>query len=81
MFTTIICTDTGEIVYTYEEYLSTVHWSSLRERYIIIFGKYCEYCGDTGTQVHHLYYDTLGNESFEDVVLLCESCHKKEHNL
>jgi len=30
-------------------------------------------------EVHHLHYDTLGNERPEDVVVLCDPCHRNEH--
>lgn len=29
--------------------------------------------------VHHLNYDTLGNEGQEDVQVLCRECHEKIH--
>ncbi len=28
-------------------------------------------------ELHHKHYDTLGDESDEDVEILCEFCHKK----
>lgn len=79
MFTTIICLDTNEIAYTYEEYLLTKHWREFRNNYIKAVGSYCESCGEEGEQLHHLNYDTLGNEDFDDVIFLCDKCHKKEH--
>jgi len=32
-FTTTTCADTGEFVYTYQEYLQSKHWANLKERY------------------------------------------------
>lgn len=32
-------------------------------------------CVREATQVHHLHYDTLGNESMKDLQALCSKCH------
>ena len=41
-------------------------------------------CVREATQVHHLHYDTLGNESMADLQPLCSKCHmsksSKVHN-
>lgn len=79
MFTLTICYDTKEKVYTYEEYLLTQHWRKFREAYIEEYGDKCRVCGARGADLHHLYYENLGNESFDEVLLLCRSCHVKEH--
>ena len=43
----------------------------------------CEKCSlepDTDClQVHHLTYERLYNERLEDLILLCDSCHRAEH--
>lgn len=79
MFTTVICRDTNEKTYTYEDYLNTRHWKFFRKSYISHFGGICEICGGTGEELHHLHYDSLGHEQFDDVIFLCKDCHQKEH--
>lgn len=40
----------------------------------------CAACGShrhTGHQLHHLTYERLGYEAFEDLVQLCRSCHER----
>lgn len=32
-------------------------------------------------QLHHLHYRTVGDERFEDVLVLCRLCHELEHDL
>lgn len=79
MFTPVRCSDTKEELYCYEDYLKSQHWIKIRERYINKYGERCEACGEIGKELHHLKYDTLGNESFDDLMLLCENCHLEEH--
>lgn len=79
MFTTIICTDTLEIAHSYSDYLATEHWKMFRSNYIEQYGNDCEHCNSRGQELHHLNYDTLGNEEFDDVIFLCSTCHEKEH--
>lgn len=80
MFTTIICSDTKEKVYTYKDYLNTHHWKKIKEGYIQLYGEKCEVCGDKGEELHHLHYESLGEEAFDDLVLLCKECHRNEHD-
>lgn len=79
MFSTIICVDTLEIVHSYSKYLTTEHWKMFRSGYINHFGDNCEHCNSKGYELHHLNYDTLGREEFDDVIFLCRLCHEKEH--
>jgi 5-methylcytosine-specific restriction endonuclease McrA len=46
---------------------------------------WCWKCEDFFTvkgslQVHHISYEHVGNESAEDVAVLCFVCHKRKHN-
>lgn len=73
----------------YDEYLNTSHWERLREQKLRVAGRRCERCGTrahrtfrgtiTGLQVHHRTYERLGAEHLEDLEVLCEICHKREH--
>lgn len=75
----------------YREYLDSSHWESLRERKLSIGGRQCERCGRrahltakgnwAGLQVHHRTYDTLGDESLDDLEVLCSQCHESHHGI
>ena len=59
----------------------TEHWNDLRilmqNRRVV----YCQVCATRENLVlHHRNYLAWGNESIEDVVWLCASCHGKVHN-
>ena len=56
--------------------------------YLICSAKFgvCEKCGFIAyrpyqLELHHLTYERLGNESLEDLILLCRRCHQQEHEL
>jgi len=65
----------------YAEYLKTDHWKGVsdlarkRARY------QCELCkGRKGKlHVHHKTYANLGDEQYGDLIVLCETCHRKQH--
>jgi len=76
------CVDTGEIAQTYQRYLSSLHWRCFKHCYtrhlLDIFGEFaCEECGAADRHIvfHHDTYDTLGNETYDDVRALCSRCH------
>jgi 5-methylcytosine-specific restriction endonuclease McrA len=57
-------------------------WKSVRYWALERSGYKCQKCGanaGVSLHVHHLNYDHLGHEWPEDLVVLCESCHKAEH--
>jgi 5-methylcytosine-specific restriction endonuclease McrA len=72
----------------YDTYLQSAHWQDFRKQ---VFAKQrerlgkncCERCpkggDDTKLHVHHLTYERLGKECFEDVQIICGECHDKEH--
>lgn len=54
-------------------------WCKIRKQ-IIERDKVCIWCGSLGKEVHHIIpYSITGNDSLENLVLLCKSCHLKEH--
>lgn len=72
----------GFVVPKYKEYLRSHKWMRKRKKMLALCGSQCENCGNTKRlQVHHLHYRTLGRESVNDLKLLCDSCHKKEHGI
>ena len=65
----------------YREYLKTGHWKSTRYNRLKLSGFSCEVCGAKGVKlnVHHRTYKTRGNESQNDLAVLCELCHGDIH--
>jgi len=63
----------------YEEYLQTARWKALAMRVKADRGR-CESCGSTRyLQVHHVTYERLGRERYEDLQVLCRTCHHELH--
>ena len=69
----------------YKKYLFSEEWGQIKVDLIQIRGAKCERCKcarlPTKLQVHHLTYDRIFNEEPEDLILLCASCHMKEHGI
>ncbi len=76
-------------------YLHTHHWSKVRAAILLVSDARCEFCSDknwniflsycTGDflrklHVHHLHYKNLGQERYDDLILLCEGHHIIEHS-
>jgi len=65
----------------YKEYLASPTWKRKREQALKRADYKCEECGMSKwtrkLDVHHLDYDHFGNECPEDLIVLCEKCHKK----
>lgn len=75
----ITCIDTGETVIGYANYLKSKHWKILRSQ-LIKDGVVCSHCSEKSKlQLHHLHYNTLGNEKASDFCVLCDTCHKLFH--
>lgn len=70
----------------YVDYLSSFDWHLKRLAVLKRAGNKCERCGRSGSgpcggvvlQIHHVTYDNLGDEPLEDLLAVCEDCHKKE---
>lgn len=64
----------------YKDYLKSKEWTEMKIDLIQNRGSKCENCGKKGNvDVHHLTYERLYKEDPEDLMLLCRSCHSKEH--
>lgn len=64
----------------YDEYIHSEAWSKKRQERLRIDGFKCQRCGATEKlEVHHVTYNTLGNENMNDLITLCELCHTKIH--
>lgn len=67
----------------YEEYLLTPEWLSTRKRILKRDNFQCQGCHVKNVvfNVHHYTYVRLGEELDEDLVTLCQECHKELHRL
>lgn len=64
----------------YIKYINTKHWKELRSRKRESVGNKCESCqSESILHVHHLKYKNWIDVQLEDLRVLCENCHKKEH--
>jgi len=65
----------------YEKYLATSHWIRFRKASILNANFSCKLCNSKDDlNVHHNNYDNRGCETFNDVIVLCRSCHSKFHD-
>lgn len=70
---------TGERV-PYRAYLRSREWADLRERYRRRRRWLCASCFDgDDLELHHVTYRRLGHERLDDVVPLCDPCHRALH--
>lgn len=78
---------TDGIYATYQDYLDSAEWQAKRAAARARYGNRCQACQCNGTgsqgrlQVHHLTYERVGRERMSDFTVLCERCHKREHDL
>lgn len=64
----------------YGDYLQTEHWKDTRTRKLIEAGYKCQVCNSNGKlNVHHRTYENRGNEQLDDLLVLCNDCHKLFH--
>lgn len=74
--------DTNEIVWNYDQYLQSRHWQIVRWQFEQLVPKICVHCGNTkNLNIHHLTYERIGRELPNDLVYLCELCHKRWHSI
>lgn len=64
----------------YDAYLVSTRWALLRVKALTMVNYKCIVCGSADTlQLHHRHYKTLGEESLDDVMVLCKKCHEIWH--
>jgi hypothetical protein len=65
----------------YDEYLKTEHWQHFRREALKDAQQRCRVCNVMGVElnVHHNNYSNRGRETFNDVVVLCKTCHGMFH--
>ena len=77
----------GDLDKRYMEYIQSDKWRKLSAERMRIDEHTCQCCGTHGTtqnplQVHHMKYDTLGNEDvYTQLVTLCKACHRGIHRV
>lgn len=66
---------------SYQQYLHTNHWKETRKVAVERAGHKCQLCGKNNKllNVHHNSYDNLWNETEQDLIVLCHTCHSKFH--
>jgi hypothetical protein len=69
----------------YADYLKSTHWERIRERAIARSLGRCQLCNALPTEraslhVHHRTYERVGAEYLEDLIALCEACHRLFHD-
>ncbi len=73
-------TYTGSWWAEYNEYLNSPYWKAKREQRLKIDNYKCVDCeSPNNLQVHHKTYVRLRHELMDDLVTLCERCHKNRH--
>jgi 5-methylcytosine-specific restriction endonuclease McrA len=66
----------------YKKYLKSASWRLKKQELFNIVGRNCEKCGSKkNIEVHHLHYKNIFKEKIEDLKVLCDKCHKKEHGI
>lgn len=67
----------------YAEFLRSDFWWNLRREAIDIANRRCSRCPSTRfLQAHHtLYRPDWYQTQLEDLIVLCEPCHRKEHGI
>ena len=57
-------------------------WQKKREEVIERDSGKCQLCGNNGKEVHHkVPYSLTGDDSVDNLILLCKSCHLHIHNI
>jgi 5-methylcytosine-specific restriction endonuclease McrA len=64
----------------YHWYLASPYWKVRRRAALKRANYLCQNCGQRATQVHHLTYVGVFNESPSDLVALCDRCHADLHH-
>ena len=58
---------------------NTTKRESLRAQAFRLYGKTCNYCGEIGNEVDHVIELAAGGDnSIENLQVLCKDCHKKK---
>ncbi len=67
----------------YRQYLRTPEWRETRAAALVRAEHHCQWnaAHEGPLHVHHNSYDRLGEERVADLIVLCETCHERHHEL
>lgn len=67
----------------YDKYMASEDWKTKARTFYEMAGHECECCGAAHVKIgcHHMGYDALTKETFDDVLVLCDRCHERIHKL
>ena len=69
----------------YKTYIQSEGWKAVTKFLKRSMDYRCQVCGQKGSEytlhIHHNNYNNLGQESIKDLIVLCEECHQKFHNI
>lgn len=78
-----ICYVSGRMLTNFQRhkmYLLTDRWEELREARLALDKHRCKMCNEPAQCVHHPFYpEVLGEETVDDLISLCNQCHKNFH--
>jgi hypothetical protein len=60
-------------------YLKSDEWKHKRKLIMDYYKWMCAKCDNKATDLHHITYDNIFKEKFDDLMPLCRNCHNKEH--
>jgi 5-methylcytosine-specific restriction endonuclease McrA len=65
----------------YRDYLKTPEWHERRKEHLVKAFCRCQVCNASQIrlEVHHRTYERRGYERYEDLIVLCDKCHKLFH--
>ena len=76
--------DESENKIDYYKYIQSPEWKQKATEVKERAGWKCQLCNKEGSNgdlhAHHNNYKNLGNETEQDIIVLCAACHKKFHN-
>jgi hypothetical protein len=66
----------------YADYLQSPVWDVLRKRAYQRANHKCELCAESAAHVHHVKYPkNFSSDALDNLVVVCEGCHKKLHGI
>lgn len=60
-------------------YLRSEEWKVKRDLIMQYYQNQCQDCSNEAKDVHHLHYNNIFCEKFNDLIPLCRTCHEKRH--
>jgi 5-methylcytosine-specific restriction endonuclease McrA len=66
----------------YKEYLTTPEWQETRKAQLKRANYRCQVCNsnEKSLNVHHRTYENRGEETYKDLIVLCQDCHETFHS-